>query len=62
MYTIAKTLKKPKWIRIDEWVKKMGDTHRAILVIKGCYHTMCSNKGVERITLSDVRQRKTSIL
>ena len=35
MYTIAKTLKKPKWIRIDEWVKKMGYTHRAILVIKG---------------------------
>ena len=28
--TIAKTWMKPKWVRTDEWVPKMGYTHRAM--------------------------------
>ena len=28
--TIAKTWMKPKWVRTDEWVNRMGYTHRAM--------------------------------
>ena len=59
--TRAKTWKKPKWVRTDEWVKRWGHTHRAILVIKDDI-TPCpaTSKGVVMITLGDVRQRQAS--
>ena len=60
--TRANTWMKPKWVRTDGWVNKMGYTHSGQLSLsheKGDI-TPCpaTRKEVETITLSEVRKTK----
>ena len=62
--TRANTWMKPKWVRIDGWVSKMGYMHSGQLSLshkKGDITPLpATRKEVETITLSEVR--KTSII
>ena len=64
--TRANTRMKPKWVRRDGWVNKAGYSQTEQLQLshkKGDISPgPATSKEVEMITLSKVRQRKTSII
>ena len=65
LYTIAKAWKQPKCPPTEEWIKKMWYMYRMEFyscITKNEINAICSNMDGPRLSYTDGRQRKTSIL